>query len=258
MTEFPVFFLSHGAPDLPLTDHPAKKAWQQLATGLPAPAGVIVVSAHWQTQQATVGSGAAHTTIHDFYGFPEQLYTLEYPASGSRQLAQQIMENLSAQGFKAWPDNRRGLDHGAWVPLSILYPQANIPVVPVSLPMGASTSDLIRMGRALAPLRDRNLIICSGAITHNLRELSPEGSPPPEWSVRFSQWAADQLRQGNQQGLENFRNAPYAGMAHPTDEHFLPLFVAFGAAKGQSARLIHDSFSYGSLSMAVFAFGASE
>ncbi len=250
----PVLFVSHGAPDLPLTEHPAKHAWQEIGKKLPRPQGIIVISAHWLTNQVTISTADSYTTIHDFSGFPSQLYQIEYPAQGSKSLAAAIQAQLARQGLYADTDSKRGLDHGAWVPLSLLYPQADIPVVAVSLPMSADLDGLFALGRGLAELRRDNLILCSGAVTHNLRELAAEGTPPADWAISFSAWVKQQLTSAAWVNLKQFHLAPYARMAHPTDEHFLPLFVAAGAAQGQKAQVLHDSFSYGNLAMTVFAF----
>jgi len=258
MNEYPVLFLSHGAPDLPLTEHPAKAAWQQIGRSLPRPEGIIVISAHWLTNQLTISGSHSYTTIHDFNGFPRELYQITYPALGSRELAESLQGEFQQENIPAEIDIRRGLDHGAWVPLLLLYPEAEIPVVQVSLPMNATIEELVRIGQVLAKERQHNLIVCSGAVTHNLRELAPEGTPPAAWAVQFTEWVKERLLEGDGSGLKQFRGAPYRRLAHPTDEHFLPIFVAIGAAHGQPAELLHESFSYGNLSMAVFSFNAME
>ncbi len=256
MKEYPVLFLSHGAPDLPLTEHPAREAWQRIGRSLPRPEGIIVISAHWLTNRLTISGSHSYTTIHDFSGFPEELYQLSYPALGSRELAESLREQFEHENIPADIDIRRGLDHGAWVPLLLLYPQADIPVIQISLPMNASIPELEEIGKVLAKQRRSNLIVCSGAVTHNLRALAPEGTPPADWAVRFTDWVKERLLQDDGKGLQQFRSAPYMRLAHPTDEHFLPIFVALGAAHGQPVELLHESFSYGNLSMAVFSFHA--
>ncbi len=254
MHEFPTLFLSHGAPDLPLSEHPAKEAWQHIGTTLPRPQALIMVSAHWLTRELAISGAHAYTTMHDFSGFCPELYQMSYPALGSRELANELQAQFEQADLHSDIDIRRGLDHGAWVPLSILFPAADIPVVQVSMPMEADIDTLIRIGNVLAQQRTNNLVICSGAITHNLKRLAREGTPPENWAETFTEWVKDQLLGGTFDNLRQFRSAPYMRLAHPTDEHFLPLFVALGAAHGQPAQLLHESFSYGNLSMAVFAF----
>ena len=254
MTEFPALFISHGAPDLPLTEHPAKSAWQKIGAALPQPQAIIIVSAHWLTTKLTISGAHSYTTIHDFSGFCPELYDMTYPALGARELANELQEQFDQAGVSSEVDIRRGLDHGAWVPLSILYPDADIPVVELSLPMNADIDTLVTIGQVLAQQRRHNLIVCSGAITHNLRRLAPEGTPPEGWAEKFTDWVKEQLLNGYTNNLRHYRSAPYIRLAHPTDEHFLPLFVALGAAHGQQAHLLHESYSYGNISMAVFAF----
>lgn len=254
MKEYPVLFLSHGAPDLPLTEHPAKTAWQEIGRSLPKPEGIIIISAHWLTHKLTISGSHTYATIHDFHGFSEELNEMTYPAPGRRDLAEDLLKQFQQKELTAEIDTRRGLDHGAWVPLRLLYPQADVPVIQISLPMNGDIDELIRIGEVLSRQRSDNLIICSGAVTHNLRKLAPEGTPPEDWAVKFTEWVKEQLTQGNRCQLRHYKSAPYMRLAHPTDEHFLPVFVAVGAAHGQRAQLLHESFSYGNLSMAVFAF----
>ncbi len=258
MTEFPTLFLSHGAPDLPLTDHPAKYAWQKIGANLPRPQAIIIVSAHWLTKELTISGAHSYTTMHDFSGFCPELYQITYPALGSRELANELKEQFASADINSEIDIRRGLDHGAWIPLSMLFPEADIPVVQLSLPMDADIDTLLSIGNVLVQQRHQNLIVCSGAITHNLKRLAPEGTPPEGWAEAFSSWVKEQLLSGNTTCLRQFRSAPYMRLAHPTEEHFLPLFVALGTARGEPVKLLHESFSCGNMSMAVFAFGQSE
>lgn len=256
MNDFPVIFVSHGAPDLPLTNHPAKQALQQLGGALSVPQSILIVSAHWTTAQLTIGEARNYSTMHDFYGFPQQLYRLIYPAQGNPELAQAIAERFRQNQIQVHLDADRGLDHGAWIPLMLMYPDADIPVVSISLPQRATAKELVQIGTILGAFRYNNLLICSGAVTHNLAELKAEGTPPASWAVEFNAWFCAQIASSNGgQALEHFKNVPHAQTAHPTDEHFLPILIALGAARSQVGKIIHESFSYGNISMTICAFG---
>jgi len=259
MADQPALFVSHGAPDLPLTRHPARPALDALGAGLARPDGIIVVSAHFAAAVVTVDDARQHRVLHDFAGFASQLHTLDYPAPGSARLARRTREALRAGGLPPAVSFDRGLDHGAWVPLRLLFPNADIPVIQVSLLAGRDPEEQRRLGLALAALRRENLLIlASGAATHNLYRLRPEGTPPETWAVEFDTWLADAVSRGDRQALLGWRQAaPHAAMAHPTAEHFDPLLVAFGAGGEAAGRVLHRSFSYGNLALAIYAFGSS-
>jgi 4,5-DOPA dioxygenase extradiol len=259
MSPLPSLFVSHGAPDLVVSGHQAAHFLTHLGRELPRPKAILIVSAHWERSELAVTTSPAPPTIHDFTGWPEELYRINYPAPGALWLAGQTADFLSGAGIKVAPDHRRGFDHGVWVPLHLAYPEADIPVVQLSLLRGGSARDHFDIGLALAPLRDQGvLIIGSGSAVHNLRMLAPEGTPPPPWALAFDQWLADAIERRDLADLSAFPDRPKdARVAHPTSEHLLPLFVALGAgwAANRSSRL-HQSWSYGSLSMSAYAFGA--
>jgi 4,5-DOPA dioxygenase extradiol len=259
MSPLPSLFVSHGAPDLVVSGHQAAQFLANLGKELPRPEAILIVSAHWERADLTITTSAAPSTIHDFMGWPQELYRIRYPAPGSRWLAGEVADHLSSAGFNLIPDARRGLDHGAWVPLHLAFPNADIPVAQLSLLRGGTARDHFDIGLALAPLREQGvLIIGSGSVVHNLRMLTPDGTPPPPWALSFDQWLADALERRDLADLIAFPDRPKdALIAHPTSEHLLPLFVALGAgwASNRSARL-HQSWSYGSLSMSAYAFGA--
>ena len=229
----PALYLGHGAP--PLVDDPLwvvqLEAW---ALALPKPSAILVVSAHWESAPLTIGATAdAAPLVYDFYGFPERYYHATYPAPGAAALATRVRGLLSGTEQVAdAPD--RGLDHGAYVPLTVMYPQADIPVLQISMP-DLDPGRLLRIGAALAPLRDEGVLIMgSGFLTHGLpflRDFSYDATPPG-WSTEFDLWAAQALDQGDVDALANFGRAPGARYAHPTTEHFAPLFVTLGAAEG--------------------------
>ena len=226
-------YLGHGAP--PLVDDPLwttqLAAW---AGALPRPTAILVVSAHWEAAPLTIGATEdAAPLVYDFWGFPDRYYQATYPAPGAPDLAAKIRGLLSGtESVADAPD--RGLDHGAYVPLTVMYPDADIPVLQVSMPT-LDPDRLLRIGAALRPLRDEGVLIMgSGFLTHGLPFLSDFrfDAPPPGWSTEFDHWAAEALDHGDVDALARFRQAPGARYAHPTTEHFAPLFVTLGASAG--------------------------
>jgi len=253
----PALFISHGSPTLALEDSVTARFLESLGRSHPRPTAVVVVSAHWETMRPTLATNPAPSTIHDFGGFPRILYQQQYPAAGSPEVAARVAACLQEAGLAVDIDAQRGLDHGAWTPLMRLYPDADVPVVNLSLPHGWGGKALRDYGRALRPLRDENvLIIGSGSYTHNLWQLVAEGSPAPGWAVEFAAWVDARLLQRADSVLDDWLiRAPHAREAHPSDEHFLPLFVALGAASdGVAPERLHDDWRYGSLSMACWRF----
>jgi 4,5-DOPA dioxygenase extradiol len=256
----PTLFVSHGAPTLPLTDTPVRAFLGTLADWLPErPRAILAVSAHWETVRPAVNSVAVNDTIHDFYGFPRALYEIAYPAPGSSALAERVRELLSADGLEVDIDPSRGLDHGAWVPLSLAFPAAEIPVVQLSVQTALGPGHHLRLGGLLAPLREEGvLILGSGSFTHDLSSFREYvhaiDAPEPDWVTRFADWMDEALAEHRLTDLLAYRRlAPEAARNHPTEEHLLPLFVAMGA--GGSARRLHASTTHGILRMDVYAFG---
>ncbi len=255
----PVLFLSHGAPSLPLEAGETGTAWRQLGAQLPKPSAILVISAHWETRILTVSRAVQPETIHDFSGFPEELYRLQYPAPGAPQMAEAAAQALQQAGIPVLLDDTHGLDHGAWVPLSFMFPQADIPVAQLSLQPEQDPAWHLALGRALRPLREQGvLIVGSGAITHNLRAVfrHPPGEPVPEWVTGFRDWIAARIKAGDLDALCAYRTlAPNAAQNHPTDEHLLPLFVALGAAsKVDGARHLNQVTTFGLLAMDAWLF----
>jgi 4,5-DOPA dioxygenase extradiol len=247
----PSLFVSHGAPTLPLQEIPARAFLQGLEARIGRPKAILAVSAHWETARPEVSAPAVNDTIHDFYGFPKPLYELRYPAPGSAALAARVAELTGAA-----IEPTRGLDHGAWVPLMLAWPAADIPAAQLSLQTEAGPRHHLELGRQLAPLRDEGvLVLGTGSFTHNLRELAWSGgaAAEPAWVTRFSDWVDRALVEGRTDDLVDYRRlAPDAVRNHPTEEHFLPLFVAFGAG-GRAVRL-HSSSTMGALRMDAYAF----
>jgi len=244
-------FVSHGAPTLPFDDCPARDFLRGLGASLPRPKGIVIASAHWETAAPWVNRVATNGTIHDFHGFPEALYRLRYPAPGSEALSARVAALTGAA-----TDDARGLDHGAWVPLLLMYPAHDIPVVQLAVQPHLGVAHHIALGRALAPLRDEGVLVMgSGSFVHNLRLLDRRGldAAEPEWSKAFADWMDRALHARDDEALIDYRaRAPYAVQAHPEDEHLLPLFVAYGA--GGEAERIHASTTFGSLRMDAYAF----
>lgn len=257
MSRAPSLFISHGSPMFALEPGILGPNLRQIGRGLTGLAAIVVVSPHWQTSGVRVGASAAPATIHDFGGFPAPLYALRYTPQGAPGLATDVVRLLVDAGFHATLDAGRGLDHGAWVPLRYLKPDADVPVLQVSLPRDLDAAGALRLGKALAPLRDRGvLIVGSGSLTHNLFEFRTH-IQDPAYAQTFADWVADAVARGDEDGLVHYRErAPYAARAHPTEEHYLPLLVAVGAGGADESRsLIPGGMTHGVLSMDSFAIG---
>jgi len=258
-TFMPSLFVSHGAPTIALDQSEAHQFLEKLGGTVPKPKSILVVSAHWETETPHVSTAKNPETIYDFYGFPEALYEMTYPAPGAPSLALQVANLIEGAGMGPVTSEDRGLDHGAWVPLMLGFPEANIPVTQLSIQSHLDPAHHYQLGQALRPLRDEGvLILASGNLTHNLGEFRgrPLDAPPPDWVKAFDAWASWAIAEGRIDDLLNYRSrGPEAVRNHPTDEHLLPLFVALGAGDaGQPGRHLHKSYSYGVLAMDAYAF----
>lgn len=257
MTKQPAIFVGHGSPMLAIEPGGTGDFWASLGKTLARPDAVIAVSAHWETAAPVVSTALRQTTIHDFYGFPEALFDIDYPAHGAPELAQEVLEALKPLGASA--DNSRGLDHGAWVPLRAMYPDADIPVFQLSVQPGADGRHHLALGKTLAPFRDRNvLVLASGSLTHNLHHAFPfmrnnENPPPLDYAERFDRLVTDLVQRRDADTLADYDNLPDFATAHPSPEHYLPLLVAMGAGSGPG-RSIHEGFTLAALSMHSYAF----
>jgi 4,5-DOPA dioxygenase extradiol len=253
-------FVPHGAPTFALRPGAAGAALRAAADRWPRPRAIVTVSAHWETVEPTVGFAPRPPTIHDFSGFPRELYALTYPASGCPEAAAEVVGALATAGLRAIRDPARGLDHGAWVPLRLMYPDADVPIVPLSVQPHAGATHAYRVGRALAPLAARGLqVIASGNVTHNLGDYfhaAAGGGTSPAYVREFADWLAGRLEERDVEALLDWRTrAPAAARAHPTDEHLLPLFVALGAAGDEGAiERLHAGIDDYVLAMDVYAF----
>lgn len=259
MNRQPAIFVSHGSPTIPFEQSAANGFLRKLGGTLGRPGAILVVSAHWDTAWPAVSAAGKPETIYDFYGFPPELYRLQYPAPGAPKLAERVAELLEASNLRTDIDPDRGLDHGAWTPLILMYPEADIPVTQLSIQSRRGPAHHVRLGEALRPLRDEGvLIFASGGATHNLRELRHQhGNPAPQpWVVEFNEWLAGAVLSGRADDLVNYRErAPHGARNHPTDEHLIPLFVALGAgAPGAGARRLHSSIESGVISMDAYRF----
>lgn len=256
----PAIFVSHGAPTLPLEQSPAREFLARLGGELPRPRAILAISAHWDTARPAVSTAMRPETIHDFYGFPPELYRLRYPAPGAPELARRVAGLLGAGGLATEVAPDRGLDHGAWVPLLLMYPEADIPVTQLSIQSRLGPAHHLRLSEALRPLREEGvLILASGGATHNLRELRahPKNAAPLPWVVEFNEWLAQSVLSDRCEELVAYRTrAPHAARNHPTDEHLIPLFVALGARSRPEgcARRLHTSVVSGVLSMDAYRF----
>lgn len=271
MARLPTLFLSHGSPLHATESGPAGDAWRGLGATLPKPRAILIASAHWESATPLVGGGERPATLHDFAGFPAALGTLRYPAPGSPALAQRAAALLKAAGHPASINACRGFDHGAWVPLRRMYPGADVPVVQLSIQPALGPEHHLQLGEALAPLvAEEVLVIGSGSITHNLRDwaMAARGADghlglaaamaPLPYVDEFTAWLAPRLAAADRDAVLDYRaRAPGAARAHPTDEHLLPLFVAWGAAgPGARGQRVHAGVDAAALAMDAYRFDA--
>ncbi|WP_300531434.1 class III extradiol ring-cleavage dioxygenase [Maricaulis sp.] len=253
-------FISHGAPDVLVRNTPAHRAIKALGRR-PKPSAYVIVSAHWQSGAVRITASERPATIHDFHGFGEELERFVYPAPGAPELAENIRSMLAPAGIDAQLDHRRGLDHGAWVAMGLIRPQADIPVIQVSLPRDTDRASL-ELGSALAPLARQNIqLIGSGAITHSLADSLPmaEDGPPARFAQAFRTALRPYLQAADIDAVLTWRDLPQADRNHPTPEHFRPLLFAMAAAGDQAedrtAACLHTSWSRSALAMDIWEFG---
>jgi 4,5-DOPA dioxygenase extradiol len=254
----PTLFLSHGSPMLALEEELTTQFLRNISVTVPRPDAILIASAHWETTEPMVMGNPHPSTIHDFHGFPKELYALKYPAPGNPVLAEEVRTLLAAAGLNARIDPARGFDHGAWNPLLLMYPQADIPVIELSVQPQRDARWHYNIGKALAPLRQKSiLIIGTGNLTHNLREAFRGHAETPAWVTGFVQWIAERIAEDDIDSLLDWQTlAPHARENHPTPEHFLPLFIALGAAGVPlHAKHLHEDTALGVLAMDAYAFG---
>ena len=257
----PALFVSHGSPMVAIENEDWGRRLREFGASLARPLAAVVVSAHFEAPPPLrITSSKAPETIHDFSGFPPELHRIQYVARGDPDLAERIRNLFGRSGMSATLDPRRGLDHGAWVPLRFLFPRADVPVVEVSLPVPRRPQDAFKIGAVLSPLRNDNvLLLGSGGMVHNLRRIDAADDPSrvATWARAFDDWMAARLEAMDLPAILDYREqAPSADSAAPSSDHFDPIFVVLGSAvAGERVHTLHEGFRYGSLSMRSFAVG---
>lgn len=262
----PSFFIAHGSPLLAIENNSYTQALNQLPAMLPRrPRAIVIFSAHWDSSVQEVGVMDTFSTIHDFGGFPRELYEIQYPAKGDREIAKETAQLLQEAGVPVSLNSQRGLDHGHWVVLRLIYPLADVPVVALSVNPRLSVEQQYAIGKALSPLRAKDvLIVGSGGTIHNFSyiDMRSDSGDAFDWAIQFEEWLHEKLTEWKVADLAEYRTlAPHAQMAVPVygNEHFVPLIYAMGAADDKrSAKRLHISFRYGSLSHTIWQFGAEE
>lgn len=253
----PSLFIAHGAPSLAIENHAYTDFLKGLAAELPKPKAIVLFSAHWESREQQVSGAESYETIYDFSGFQPELYQVEYPASGAPDLAKEIQSLFQEHSIPTTIDTDRGLDHGAWVVLHLMYPTADIPVIALSVNRYLSNEEQYRIGVAISSLREQDiLIIGSGGTVHNLRRLDWGASGVNEWAAEFDGWLDEKLQAWDVESLFQYEQlAPYAREAVPTAEHFIPLLLVMGSGDtGKKATLLHRSYQFGSLSLSCWRF----
>ncbi|MGI9404830.1 MAG: DODA-type extradiol aromatic ring-opening family dioxygenase [Hyphomicrobiaceae bacterium] len=258
MARPPVLFISHGSPELAVRETATHTFLKGYGSSLGKPRAILVISAHWETADVQVGGSAHPETIYDFRGFDPLLREIVYGAPAALDVADMARSSLEAAGSAVTRDPSNGYDHGVWVPLHLLFPEADVPVAQVSIQPKADPAHHHRLGEALAPLRDTDvMIVASGAMTHNLGAFTGQviDADVPAWVSGFNEWFADRLAARDVETLLDYRTlAPFAVENHPTDEHLLPVFAALGAGDGQPGKRVHAGYEHGVLSMDVYRF----
>lgn len=258
MQSLPSLFVSHGAPTFALEPGVIGTKLRSLGRQMPPLEAVVIVSPHWMTRTIRVTANPRPETIHDFRGFDPALYEIHYPAPGEPDLAGYIVDLLNGADWPAQTDHERGLDHGAWVPLLHMYPEARVPVVQVSLPANLDGESAWSLGRALSSLTDEGVLVTgSGSLTHNLHEVF-RGVEDAAYAEAFARWVRQAARTGDHERLKSgLQMAPHARRAHPTPEHYWPLLVAAGAGRANPVTVLEGGMSHGVLCMDAFVFGES-
>jgi 4,5-DOPA dioxygenase extradiol len=257
MNKLPVFFISHGAPNIILQKDSVLTEWHDQVKDLEGVERILIISAHWETEQFSVGGNKQQRTIHDFYGFPDALYEMSYSPPADEAWATQLADTLVTDKLKIITDHKRGLDHGSWVPLTVMFPQADIPVSQISVSKGQDAEAHYKLGQRLAKLREQGvLIITSGVIVHNLQKLdwlNSQAEPEP-WASSFIGEVHDAIISKDSKKLFYPKQLIGGDIAVPTAEHYLPLLVALGASEEEHATIFADVWRYGNLSQHSYRF----
>ena len=255
---FPSLYISHGSPALCIMENSTTSFLKNLSSNFDEPKFILVVSAHWLTKDLKILYEESPHTIHDFYNFPKELYQLKYEAKSDLNKCDEIINLIENSGIEIEKDiSRGGFDHGVWSPLSLIYPNADIPIIQLSLPVNFDSKKLFELGVVLNKLREDTLIIASGAMTHNIMNSNweDENAKPTSYAKEFRDWVVENIQKGNVESLLNYeKEAPNLQKNHPSKEHFLPLFVTFGASNNHIGESLHDIYMYGNQSMDTIIF----
>lgn len=260
MTQFkmPVAFISDFGPMPAIETDDYTMALEKLGRDFPRPKAVVVMSGHWAAGKTlSVTSTLRPEIIYDFYGFPKEFYQVQYPIPGDPETAAEVVRLLTSAGFSAKTDPNRGIDHGAWVPLSRVYPKADVPIVQITVPAGEDPRKIMAIGRALKPLREKGiLIVGAGTFVHNLRLVKFGSQKPDSWAEEFDSWIGSRLDKGSIKEIVDYKRlAPLAELAVPTPEHFDPLFFVLGAAEGEDPTHFFRAIRHGNGSLRIIGFG---
>jgi 4,5-DOPA dioxygenase extradiol len=254
----PAYFFAHGAPSLVLDDHSYTSFLKSFAASTPKPKAIVLFSAHWESRTQTISAvPSTYSTIYDFSGFQDELYQMTYLAQGDRSVSEEVERLFKQHGIEIEINVERGLDHGAWAILKLMYPNADIPVIALSVNRYLTNEQQYQIGKAISALREKDiLIVGSGGTVHNLRRLNWQAEAGEEWAKSFDSWLENKLGEWDTDALFAYRElAPYAAEAVPTNEHFIPLLLAMGAGdENRQAKLLHRSYQYGTLSLSCWQF----
>lgn len=257
MQRAPAMYLGHGSPMFALQPGKAGALLNDFSRNFQDVKAVLIISPHWMTQGLALTASDSLETIHDFYGFPDPLYRVSYNAPGDHTVAVEVQQQLEKTGYKINMESNRGRDHGAWVPMLHLLPEAKLPVLQLSLDRTLDSEGLIKLGEALKPLRDQGIaIIASGSLTHNLYEIQPEQAPPVAYADRFEKWVRECVKNRDTEELcnphlysEDFKRS------HPTDEHYVTLLIAMGASgPGEQLQVLEGGILHGVISMETYGW----
>lgn len=252
----PSLFVCHGAPTLAIENNEYTQFLKNLGEQI-KPKAIVLFTAHWETEITTISyKDDIYETIYDFSGFSDELYQVKYPAQGSTRFAKLVEEKIQAEGIPTMRDGKRGLDHGSWVVLHLMYPNADLPVIQVSVNPFLPPEEQFKIGEALRELGNEDiLIIGSGGTSHNLGTINWDQNEPESWTVQFDDWLIKSILNNDLEALFNYeRLAPHAQLAVPRPEHFVPLFIALGSGRREEPTLRHRSYAFGTLSYVAFEF----
>lgn len=249
-------FVCHGGPILAIEKNEYTDFLKDLGKKL-KPKAVVIFTAHWENETTTISAVKdTYSMIYDFYGFPEELYSVKYPAQGSVETASKIQKLLKDHGIESRLNSERGLDHGAWDILYLMYPKADIPVVQVSVNPFLPMEKQYEIGKAISELgKEDILVIGSGSTVHNLATVDWNADKTEQWAVEFDNWLIEKVEQNDKEALFNYRSfAPYVKTAIPREEHIVPMFIAMGSGNKDKPKLLHRSYEFGTLSYICFEF----